>query len=268
MGTPRFNRLLAGLRDRAARPLSSPRDGVLYVVADSLQVLAECAHSARSLKRHCPDLPVQLITNIPPRHVDRGLFDFSDPLSATLHPHKAKVSCLTDTRFERTLFLDADTEVRSPIHELFELLNNYDVGLTFDNLCAWESYPFRFIEQQGPYFNTGFLLFRRREQVFRHLRAWLEVFKEQDDAEISPGHLADQHYFNTYVAPELHADPDLRVLYLPNTIYNVRPWCVDSLAAAGRLRHVRIYHDHGLHLGFMRRVARALRIRLGTGSNR
>jgi hypothetical protein len=241
--------------------------GLLYVVTDSEVALDECAHSARTFRKYCPEIQVQLVTNMP-LGSRRVFFDFVDALPLQLHPHKAKVLALQQTRFERTLFLDADTEVRGPVYELFEFLKRYDFGLTCDNDCDWTTYPFRFIAQESSGFNTGLLLFRRTEPVMRHLRRWFELFRHQDDAVISPGHFCDQHYFNVHVAPAALSDDSLRIVYLPNTIYNVRPWCIPELRRQQTTNRIRIYHAHDLHAGttarIRRRVRRTLRALLGS----
>src|SRR6478736_313852 len=91
--------------------------GVLYIVFDDAEMLKECIHSAKSLRKFSPGIPTHLITNLPPKLFKVSTFESVDLVSDSTHPLKAKVKYLSHTRFNTTLFLDADTEIRSDITE-------------------------------------------------------------------------------------------------------------------------------------------------------
>jgi hypothetical protein len=204
-------------------------------------------HSAVTLKRFSPDLPVQVITDKQQYFRRQNLFDFVDEASEPLHPLKAKIAYLRKSRFKRTLYLDADTELRADIRDLFSELDRANLCLTRDNNCDWTVTPFRFIDQESESINTGFLLYDSSNAVHSLLKIWFELLSQQDEQDMSPGHNCDQVYFNRYLRQELLSSNRIRTKILPNSIYNVRPWCWEHLKRQGVFHRVKILHAHHLH---------------------
>src|SRR3954462_1069913 len=89
--------------------------GLLYIVLDKERILRECEFSVRSFKKYCPDIPVQLITNFKKEKINSSLFDYIDVTDKKINPFKGKVFHMQRSRFDRTLFIDADTEFRQPV---------------------------------------------------------------------------------------------------------------------------------------------------------
>ena len=91
-----------------------PRDGVIYV-ASGTDYRDLAIASARSLRAVEPGLAMDLFTDTPDA-VPPGLFDMLHPI-ARPEP-RSKLTCMAATRFDRTLFLDADTLVLAPLGDV------------------------------------------------------------------------------------------------------------------------------------------------------
>jgi hypothetical protein len=153
-----------------------PRDGVIYV-ASGQDYRDLAIASARSLRAVEPGLAVDLFTDAP-ETVPEGLFDMVHRI-ARPEP-RSKLSCMAETRFERTLFLDADTLVMNPLGDLFDLLDRFDCAMAHDVRRAsdlvQEGYAVR-TPYAFPQLNSGVLLYRRSPAMLRFLAEWLRRFR-------------------------------------------------------------------------------------------
>jgi hypothetical protein len=153
-----------------------PRNGVIYV-ASGPDYRDLAIASARSLRKVEPGLAADLYTDLP-EAVPAGLFDMVHRI-ARPEP-RSKLSCMAESRFERTLFLDADTLVMNPIGDLFDLLDRFDCAMAHDVRRAsdlvQEGYavqtPYAF-----PQLNSGVLLYRRSPAMLQFLAEWLRRFR-------------------------------------------------------------------------------------------
>ena len=165
--------------------LSSMDKGVLYVATGpDYRALAEA--SARSLRAVEPGLPVDLFTD-DPGAAAAGLFDavhrIEDP-----HP-RSKLDCLGRSRFDRTLFLDADTLVLGPLGDLFDVLDRFELALAHDVRRATELIrenagaptPYAF-----PQLNSGVLLYRRSPRMRAFFAEWARRFVESGGTRDQP----------------------------------------------------------------------------------
>jgi hypothetical protein len=233
--------------------------GVLYIVFDDAEMLEECVFSASSLSKHSPGIPARLITNLSPALIRSGVFDQVDYVSDSTHPLKAKVKYLSQTRFERTLFLDADTQIKADIRELFDSLRDHDIAVTRDNHCDWESKPVTFIRQESDDINTGMILYRKSDAVMALFDEWLRLIMPQNETVMRPGVFRDQWYFNRFLKGKVLSGDTLKTKLLSNEVYNVRPWCWKHLKRQKKFGRVKILHAHHLHHGFFTKLKRKLR---------
>ena len=149
--------------------------GVIYVATGPEYRDLACA-SARSLRRVEPGLPVDLFSDDPDA-VPAGLFDRVYRIDDA-HP-RSKLDCMARTRFDRTLFLDADTLVVGPLGDLFDLLERFEMALAHDVRRASdliragleEATPYAF-----PQMNSGVVLYRRSPVVLDFLAEWARRF--------------------------------------------------------------------------------------------
>jgi len=167
------------------------RRGVVYV-AFGKNYLFQCLHSILSIRR-LSDIPVYVLTNVEPRLVWRekpGGVEYV-VLSDPDHFNRFyKTSLIQFTPFERTLYLDTDTAVRSKVFEKgFEMLNSYD----FLGVCRNERV--RSPKELGPpvyklchkkfgyefpltLVNGGVLFFRKSPSTQKFFSIWNRVWDE------------------------------------------------------------------------------------------
>lgn len=149
-------------------------DGVIYV-AEGPDYLDLAERSARSLRALHPDLAIDLFTD---QAVRSDLFDRIVPIPAGPTP---KLACLTETRFDRTLYLDCDTLILASLGDLFDVLARFELALAHDvrrtsgliRESHRETLPYAF-----PQFNAGVMLYRRSDAMWAFLRDWQRRYRE------------------------------------------------------------------------------------------
>jgi lipopolysaccharide biosynthesis glycosyltransferase len=131
--------------------------------------------SAKSVKQHCKGIAVHIFTDQP--EINSKWVDSSTPIA---NPHvRSKVDYISQTPFDETLFLDADTKVVTDITEVFDLLKAFDMAMAhaqkrnhFPTLQNWrEKIPASF-----PQMNSGVVLFRKNEQTIKVLKDWKTAY--------------------------------------------------------------------------------------------
>lgn len=206
--------------------------GCIYIATGEIYTKMSLA-SAKSLKKHNPNLEVHLFTDqhdINSPHID-GLTLISNP------HYRSKVDYIHQSPFDQTLYLDADTFVLTDLMDLFELLDRFDIALThnrFRNLpiClqTWKN-P---VPKPFPQFNSGVILFQKSPTVIDFLKGWQSAFHQA-------GFKLDQ-----VTLRELLWQSSLRPYVLPPE-YNVRsrkyPRIWDSTEAEPKILHYDEFKD-------------------------
>lgn len=147
--------------------------GVIYVASGADYVDLAVA-SARSLRRASPGVAADIFTDDP---VPAGLFDQVHPLSRP--GYRAKLTAMQETRFARTLFLDADTLVVAPLGDIWDILDRFDCALAHDVrrvsrlVRGGMPTPYAF-----PQLNSGVLLYRRSPMMLMLLAEWERRYHE------------------------------------------------------------------------------------------
>lgn len=198
--------------------------GVIYV-ASGEKYVDEAAVSAMSVRRHMPEIPIHLHTDL--QDVPEVFDTVSEILDCRYNCHD-KVPPLIDSPFEKTLFLDTDTYLCEPIEEIITLLDRFDFLMChtpFRDPNPIGGIPACFTE-----FNTGVLAFRKNEHTDRCLQRWLELYAEM-------GHKADQPAFRR----ALWEDLDIRYYILPPE-YNFRTIFPGFIGGGSRVKVI-----HGRH---------------------
>jgi hypothetical protein len=147
-------------------------DGVIYVAAGA-GYLDLAIRSAQSLRALNPGLAVDLFTDQP---LGAGLFDRVRPIPDGPTP---KLACLSETRFERTLYLDCDTLALAPLGDLFDVLDRFEMAVAHDvrrtsaliREGAREAPPYAF-----PQMNAGVMLYRRSGIMQGFLADWRAAY--------------------------------------------------------------------------------------------
>lgn len=149
------------------------REGILQI-ATGRKYRDEAISSARRIRPFINGRPITLVTD-KPELVPAGIFD-----SLILHPQpqnsfRDKILPLLKPPYRRTLFLDTDLELLSPIEDLFEILRVFDVVGCHAPVrwCDWKNdeVPEGFCE-----LNSGVLGIRRGFSQRALVRYWLRLY--------------------------------------------------------------------------------------------
>jgi hypothetical protein len=172
--------------------------GILYI-ATGEEFVKEAEVSARSVSNVMPNIPIAIATEADPSFDFDYIINVSDPH----YGFQDKISNMSRSPFERTLFLDTDIYMGSDVSELFELLNEFDVGLAYNhNREAHEPIE---VPDSFPEYNTGVIVYRNDE----NFRRFTETWKENHDVILSKTKTHDQPSFRKTLF-----DSDLRIATL------------------------------------------------------
>jgi hypothetical protein len=217
-----------------------PRRGVIYLVSGPRSYMSELQTSLASLRRHEPDLPVTVFS----RHrLPRGTRADHASYSTEHHPLKEKVLILSESPYERTLFLDTDTTILGPISPVFDHLDSHQFGVANAYLADRTRQPPTLTALVDPaQYNTGVLLYDDSAATRRFLDVWRDAVMPQDPSDMWAGHNCDQTYFNRLVASGALAECGVEFSSLPNTIWNVRGLMVGEMKRLGMWSEARVLH--------------------------
>jgi hypothetical protein len=155
--------------------------GVVYV-ATGPRFIAEAVESARTVRACMPGLPIVLFAD---REAPGGVFDDVLPVVNPQRSFIDKIEPLGRSPFARTLFLDTDTFVVAPCLELFELLDQFDLGVAHEP--GRYQYPIRLVPEAFAEFNTGVLLYRNTPEVAHFWRTWLRFYRRDWERNLREG---------------------------------------------------------------------------------
>ena len=148
-------------------------NGIIYIAfKDSF--IKEALFSAESLKRFC-DIPITLFTD---RHID---CEYIDDIKIIKPEHtRSKVDYISESPYEKTLYLDSDTVIVRNIADMFEVFDRFDVGITHDyarkrenycNIPEYKKIPYSFSEVNG-----GIMAFNNSDRVKKFFNLWKKYF--------------------------------------------------------------------------------------------
>lgn len=226
-------------------------NGIIYI-AFGKRYVDEAIFSAKSVKVFT-SLPVCLFTDI-----ETKASCFDQEIIISPEHKRAKVDFLSQSPFERTLYLDSDTEIRSDMTDVFDILDRFDIAAAHDHarkLARWASKipAYAAVPYAFPEYNGGVILYRRNEAVSAFFENWRACFYE--NRENTNGQ--DQASFRISLW-----NSDLKIHTLPAE-FNVRNerlrlQLFRKAAEPGneRLLQPRIFHWHKLNeeKGFLSRL--------------
>lgn len=200
--------------------------GVLYVVVDE-KYFEEACCSASSLRRVMPGLPVTLFTGL-----DRTSECFDDIilLDSPGVGVDDKIVCMSNSPYDYTLFLDADTYVCAEIPEFFTVLENFDI--TIAHSLDRVNYTINDIPDSFCGLNSGVIAYRRNRRVSDFFRDWLRLYEQ----------LAQDPGLKLRNEPSLHPalyHSKLRLAILPMK-YNCRIHKMGHLQGEAKILHAHV----------------------------
>jgi hypothetical protein len=214
--------------------------GVVYACSH-LDWIPETIRSAQSFARHMPDIerhffvPSTLLEQC--RSILGEAFTKIVPLARIEHAHRPRFESMRRAELDQMIFIDGDTLLLAPVYELFEVLEQFDIGATiapqlFHPHSAasgiYELLPK--VSMAIPEWNTGLLVVKRSDRFRDLVETWNGLFNKCTKVGLN----MDQPAFRSAVAAS-----KLRIATLAN-IYNIRANVEQVIRG-----NVRILHVHG-----------------------
>lgn len=169
-------------------------NGVIYVATRHAFYLEAATASAQSLKTLCPEISVTLFTNLPSSSNTYKWFNSVIPIESVTGYHSPlvkmtdwgeglldKVTCLKQSPYDNTLYLDADTKVVSAdIRDLFSILDVHEIAMVECQPDASFSRKHLGLRM----FNAGVILYKNSEKTTALFKEWGSLFEQQLEAVI------------------------------------------------------------------------------------
>lgn len=154
--------------------------GVLYVVYGE-NAVNQAEISIVTLRRHARSIPIAVVSNV---QVKGATIQIDRP-EADKGARTWKTQMYSLSPFDKTLFLDADTEVLSSLDPGFGLLNYVDMVIVqdYNRVFADNKWPHLNKEEvavtvselgtnQFMYFNSGVIFFQKNDRINQMMTAW------------------------------------------------------------------------------------------------
>tara|TARA_R100000008_G_C3583155_1_gene170044 strand:- start:1045 stop:1740 length:696 start_codon:yes stop_codon:yes gene_type:complete len=193
--------------------------GVIYVAVDpqtapqerkynpqKKQIIKEFFHSFNSLRATNPFCPVTVFSDY--EEILRSSLDYERNKIQNDFGLKPKVFGIKSSPYNRTIFLDADTEIKGSIEPLFSYLNNHDLCLAKE-----------FIIPSA--FNTGVISFRDSPAIKAFIDLW---YKSMDN---NHEKVCDQGCFNNIVKFK-YKNPPKKLIHIKKIIDPISIKVLDS----------------------------------------
>ena len=155
--------------------------GIVYHATGSRHIEL-AVRSAESAKRHMPEVSITLFSDEPPdsncisNHIE------VEPTPTTKTHRISRIECLSNTPYEKTLYLDSDTYICDDIRKEFEILDRFDiVGRVIPYRERLESLPdFDNFAPEAPrkfpWYNAGVLFYRKNENTEKIFEDWNDIY--------------------------------------------------------------------------------------------
>lgn len=186
--------------------------GVIYI-ASGMSYIQKAATSAESLRTHNRELPITLFTD---ESVESPAFDEVVNVDTDIVKKGDSILSREHMRYDKTLFLDADTYVAADISDVFAALDRFDIVAAHNEARSW--YHEEIYEQAGvnlpecfPEYNSGVVGYndnRKVRQLFdRWNKAYTQLGYERNqpafrialyDSDVNLGTLPPEYNFMTH----------------------------------------------------------------------
>lgn len=146
---------------------------VLYI-ASGQEYVEEAVLSASRLKEY--DIPCTLITSSQAKiAADESIFD--DIIRNDMqNQYIDKVKYISNSHYEKTVFLDTDTAVIGDIRPMFDLLEQVDIAVA---RSAISGFKFADIPDAFPYLNTGVIAYNNTERINTLFNDWKDAYESR-----------------------------------------------------------------------------------------
>ena len=151
------------------------KKGILYIVFGD-NFIQELKFSAESVKKHNPDMHITVFSD---REINCEFID--DVKTIEVRHMRPKIDYISQSPYEKTLFLDTDTIINHSLEDLFGILDKYDIALAHDlarkrkkftnTIPEYGEIPYSFSEV-----NTGVMAFNKNKRVLDLFEGWRQRF--------------------------------------------------------------------------------------------
>lgn len=149
--------------------------GIIYIAFGEV-FTREALFSAESVKKNSPGIEIAIFTNMLVEN------DYVDYVCYIKPNHiRSKVDFISFSPFKETIYLDSDTCIVRPIHDMFDTLKKYDIGAIHDFARKRKKYanlvpeygkiPYSFSEVNG-----GVFVFANNEKIRMFFETWKKYF--------------------------------------------------------------------------------------------
>jgi hypothetical protein len=163
--------------------------GVIYI-ATGKKFIGEACNSAASLKSVMPNVPLTIFCD---EQLETAYFENVIRINAPRYGFLDKITHISLSPYDLTLFLDTDTYVYEDISDLFTLLEEFDIAATHAPYRAVYQVPG--VPDSFPELNTGVILFKKTPQIMRSFSEWQNLYKRDLRKEIQWLHPLGERLF-------------------------------------------------------------------------
>lgn len=154
-------------------------NGYVYVASLSKAFYKAAVNSAISLKDFYPESNITLFTH--PEFVedrDRKIFD--NIITDIPYNIRAKMYGMANTPYDTTLYIDADTEIRSPrIKDVFDIIKDNDI--MFTKIVPHVSKDRRVDNNNELTYHGGIILYNNKKLTIELIHNWFKLFQYQKE---------------------------------------------------------------------------------------
>jgi hypothetical protein len=152
-------------------------NGYVYIASLSKAYYKAAVNSAISLRDHYPEANITLFTHeVFLQDNDRNFFD---NIITNIPVHKrAKMWGMAKTPYDKTLYLDSDTEIRSErIKDVFDILGKNDI--MFTKIVPHVSNTRRIDDDNELEYHGGVILYNNKKPTIKLINEWYDLYAEQ-----------------------------------------------------------------------------------------
>ena len=196
--------------------------GYVYVASLSQAFYRAAVNSAVSLKDFYPEAKATLFTH--EKFLKKEDEKFFDKVVTGIPVNKrAKMWGMARTPYDKTLYLDCDTEIRSEnIKKVFDIISSDDI--MFTRIINHVSNSKRIDDQNSLEYHGGVVLYNSKNDTLKLMQKWYELYNYQSECKWHESIFKDydpkmQPWDQFTVWYLLHRDPEFKELkhsFFPN----------------------------------------------------
>ncbi len=158
------------------------KSGVIYVAVGEKSIF-EVNRSINSLKNNMPKISIAVFTDTPKKISNK--VDIINNIELTGNFKLDRMRCFSQSPYDSTIYLDADTLVCADFSELFDLLVQFDFAVTHSPV----SYDFLIetIPNSFQQMNCGVMLYSNNDIVKDFFDMWMKTHINLEEFNTIPG---------------------------------------------------------------------------------